>query len=198
MFPKGKAQDFFAGSVGKGRPESSLIVEEPAWPLLGGAVEATCKCPVTSRRERPFRGLVPYERGTVLRVTAGPRQLGSSEGRTPVGLSGAVIPASGPRGQPCQPGACGGCLGLGGPPSLSPLSCSDATPLLLCGRALDVGRSHLPRETWSRCPGVGLTAAGASVGLDWLKTPWEGKIFPSGFWLQRCCVPRGPHSCVAV
>lgn len=113
MSPKGKAQGSLEGSAGKGRPESSLTVEEHTW-SRGGWGEATCKGPVTSRRERLFRGLVPDQRGTVPRVSRWAPAVGVFRGTPPVGLSGAVIPASGPRGQPCQPGACGGCLGLGG------------------------------------------------------------------------------------
>lgn len=38
-FPQGKAQGSFAGSVGKERLETRLIVEEPARPVSGGEGE---------------------------------------------------------------------------------------------------------------------------------------------------------------
>lgn len=37
--PKGKAQGSFAGSAGKGKLESFLIMEELAWPASGGGGE---------------------------------------------------------------------------------------------------------------------------------------------------------------
>lgn len=38
-FPQGKAQGSFAGSVGKERLDTRLIVEEPARPVSGGEGE---------------------------------------------------------------------------------------------------------------------------------------------------------------
>lgn len=55
--PRGKLKGLSAGSTGRRRPESFLIVEESAWPRRGW--EASSKGPVTSRRELPFRCLVP-------------------------------------------------------------------------------------------------------------------------------------------
>lgn len=37
--PGGRAQGSFAGTEGRGRPESHLMVDEPAWPVSRGGGE---------------------------------------------------------------------------------------------------------------------------------------------------------------
>lgn len=54
---------------GKGYPRASLALRIPLGPNRGA--EANCKGLVTSRRERPFRRLIPHRRGSACRVTPG-------------------------------------------------------------------------------------------------------------------------------
>lgn len=117
MSPKGKAQGSLAGSAGNGRPKSFLkSLGIPLGPYRGA--EANCKGLVPSRRERPFRGLIPNRPGPARRVTPGTPIAGVFRELSPGGLLRRCHPCKrAPRAALSRmpaPGARGGWGGLGG------------------------------------------------------------------------------------
>lgn len=183
----------------EGTPENYIILLEPAWPCSGGGGE--------------LKGPVALQAGAPL-LPSGPGRPGPERTVTPGTLSARVLQETGSCGplrrcHPCKWALRAACAR--GPRRLG--RAGRALPGLLRATILPLRRRPAAEPENGRlgCPlpsrggvgrGRGVPArTGGPRGLLRLgeaeNTP-EGKTFPLGLWLQCCCLPRGPHSCVAV
>lgn len=171
---------------GEGDPGVPYLAwRSPLGPYRGA--EANCKGLVTSRRERPFRRVIPNRQGPAGSHPRDPDRWGLPGGgpqRAPqalsslqVGPAGSLVTDARSRG-PRRLGRVGRALpGLLSSPPLpapaSPHSSSEGEPET---RLL----TALPQEAWRRCPSAGLSAAGAAAGLARLKHPGKKDLISPG------------------
>lgn len=189
--PLGESSGLFSRAVwGKGRLQSFLSVEEPAWPISGA--EANCKGPVNLRAGAPLPSSGagsaepcaqghPWEPGRW--GLPGDELLWAFQG-----LSSLQVGPAGSLSRLHAPGARGGWVGLGGhcQASFALLSSRPRRRRTPPWENPRRGAAHRPppggvEEVSQRRPDSG----GGSCGSGLAENTLEGKIFfPLGLWLQ--------------